>query len=164
MGLLRCCISSHQNRCDHFVNDLGLRNRSTLFHFIHLGNQQLHGFMCNLVNLLSYSADRDNCLGGNWGIIIPDDPEVIRKSAIISHQQIQKNIGMGVIGKKDSFSFIRIFVFDQIVDLTNVLLCFRITVAEICKDNFVSDIELLAGIAKTLDTAVRRDGETSELM
>ena len=65
---------------------------------------------------------------------------------------------MGVIGEKDSLPFVRIFFFDQVVDFTNALLCFRIAVAEICKDHLVSDIELLTGITKALDTAVGRNG------
>ena len=65
---------------------------------------------------------------------------------------------MGVIGEKDSLPFVLIFFFDQVVDFTNALLCFRIAVAEICKDHLVSDIELLTGITKALDTAVGRNG------
>ena len=154
MGLLRCCISSHQNRCDHFVNDLGLRNRSTLFHFIHLGNQQLHGFMCNLVNLLSDSTDRNNSFSGNWRIIKTNDLVVIWKLSILLNHMIEHDVGKCIVWKKNSLCFALIFRINCFQQIFENQRTFFITVAGICENQFMWNLIFLADIRKAFYTAI----------
>ena len=88
--------------------------RSAFFAFIHLLHQKAHCFKCNLVDVLSNGADRNDCFCGNGGIVKSYQIVIPWQSSVSLNQQVQEYIGMGVAGNKQSFLFCWI-VFLQLV-------------------------------------------------
>ena len=74
------------------------RCRFSFFHFVHLFHKQFHGSLCDHINLLSDSSDRDDGLRSNGRIIESDDLIFIRQTVVFLEDQIEKYICVSIIG------------------------------------------------------------------
>ncbi len=78
------------------------RNGAPLFAFIHLFYQEADRLRGNLINLLSDRTDGDDCLAGDRRIVEAHQKKIIRKLPVPSHEQIDQDVCVRVVGDEQS--------------------------------------------------------------